>query len=217
MKRTLLFTLLLLIGIFAFAGTDKDVKADDNNAQTLFGKNGIQKHWYVGMNSNVGQINKKLYHSCKISGAFIINDNLAVGITGGGLANDIYMNNIGGEKCKMEGGYGGLLIEPIISGNSLIHLTVPVIIGGGGIAYVSENAYSKIDDRGKTHYSHRNVDSDGFFVIEPGINAEINIMKYFKFGVGATYRYTSDINLIDTKKDILRGISAGFTLKVGKF
>jgi hypothetical protein len=35
--------------------------------------------------------------------------------------------------------------------------------------------------------------------------------------VGASYRYTSDLDLPGTGKGALRGLNAGFTVKVGRF
>jgi hypothetical protein len=46
---------------------------------------------------------------------------------------------------------------------------------------------------------------------------ELNLIPLVRLGVGASYRYTSDITLPGTPSDALRGINAGITIKVGKF
>jgi len=49
------------------------------------------------------------------------------------------------------------------------------------------------------------------------INALLNISRFFRFAVGAYYRFTSSIDLPDTSPDVLNGISGGITMKFGKF
>ena len=50
-----------------------------------------------------------------------------------------------------------------------------------------------------------------------GVELELNLIPLVRLGVGASYRYTSDITLPGTPSDALRGINAGVTIKVGKF
>jgi hypothetical protein len=58
-------------------------------------------------------------------------------------------------------------------------------------------------------------------VIEPGIEVELNITRYFRFCVGGYYRYTSAVDIQDPQfvvpTDILKGFSGGVTFKFGKF
>ena len=61
------------------------------------------------------------------------------------------------------------------------------------------------------------LDSDAFFVFEPGMEIELNIVSFFRIAIGGSYRYTSDINLIGHDPDLLRNFNAYFTLKFGKF
>ncbi|MEA3477872.1 MAG: hypothetical protein U9R60_06810 [Bacteroidota bacterium] len=46
---------------------------------------------------------------------------------------------------------------------------------------------------------------------------ELNIVKFFRIAVGGSYRYTSNIMMIDHDSDVLRNFNAYFTLKFGKF
>ena len=65
-------------------------------------------------------------------------------------------------------------------------------------------------------YSYHD-DFQAFFVLEPGIDLEINLVKLVKLGLGASYRYTSDVPLPATSKDALHGFNASMSIKVGVF
>ena len=92
---------------------------------------------------------------------------------------------------------------------------MPIIIGAGGCAYTTttpgHDEWYEWDEQ-----DFRN-DSEAFFVLEPGVELEMNIIPLLRFGIGASYRYTTDVDLPATTKDALQGITAGFSIKVGKF
>ena len=84
----------------------------------------------------------------------------------------------------------------------------------------------EVAERGRRERLRRPADEDiysygddyqAFFVVEPGIELEVNVIKLVRFGVGASYRYTTDLDLPGTGKGALRGLNAGFTVKVGRF
>lgn len=56
-----------------------------------------------------------------------------------------------------------------------------------------------------------------FFVVEPGLEVEINVTRFFKIGVGASYRFVRESDLTLVSNDDLSGFSGGFSLKFGKF
>jgi hypothetical protein len=136
------------------------------------------------------------------------------------------MDKVKGEEYQISGGYGGFILEPIIGAKSPVHLSFPVLIGAGGVAYSrhwqDEDHY---DSKNRTH-----EDSDAFFVLEPGVELEFNMVKFFRLGLSVSYRHTSEIKLRykdgtpgapnpnkigSTSK--LRGLSYGIVLKFGKF
>ncbi|MEO8589674.1 MAG: hypothetical protein ABI432_09915 [Flavobacteriales bacterium] len=109
-------------------------------------------------------------------------------------------------------GYGGSLIEPILAHSRAVHVSLPLIIGAGGCGYQVHEALPGNFD--PFTYSD---DAQAFFVVEPGVGLELNLTKLVRFGMGAYYRYTTDITLPGTAADTLRGFNAGVTVKVGKF
>ena len=206
--------------MLVFLGFSLSAQEENGNSQeyrTLFGSDEISHGGYGGISVNYTQIDGKEAVLVGARGAWVINHGVAIGLGGYGFANDMSYNktiNDITDRYTLAGGYGGLLIEPIIGAKWPVHVSIPVLIGAGGVAYV--NQYWKTYDDPYYHDYHPD-DADAFFVIEPGIEIELNMVKFMRLAIGGYYRYTSDLDLADTKSDLLNGFSTGVTLKFGKF
>ena len=223
MKTKILALLLAGLTLTGFA----QEKENGDDYKTLFGGDEITHGGYGGLSVNYSQIDGKDAILVGARGAWIINHGLAIGFGGYGFANDMkYYKTIDNvyDKYNLAGGYGGLLIEPIIGSRYPVHVSVPILIGAGGIGLIQHH-WNKFDDNDydwddnddydKDHY--RPEDADAYFVVEPGIELELNMVKFMRLAIGGYYRYTSDLELADTDSDILNGFSGGITLKFGKF
>jgi len=138
-------------------------------------------------------------------GGWIINHSFVIGGGGYGLAN-----NIGIQDCDylyLGFGYGGLLLEYIIASQKLVHFSVQVLVGAGGISYFT-NDY---------HCEYNPYDSDAFFALEPGANLMLNLHKYVRVGIGATYRYIGGADYDGITDSDLSGFSGGMIFKFGSF
>ncbi len=175
-----------------------------NEFKTLFG------------DRHVSQIDSKDAILIGARGAWVIGHGFALGFAGNGFLNDYSWNPAiaGGRNVNLTGGYGGLLLEPIILPKFPVHISIPIVIGAGGIAYTSTfNPYP---------YDYEDFelfveDAAAYFVVEPGVELEFNVVRFFRLAVGGYYRFTSDIRMYDTPEDVLNGWSVGITLKFGKF
>ncbi len=67
----------------------------------------------------------------------------------------------------------------------------PVLVGAGGVASIVDRYYYSWDDE----YYYETLDSEAYFVFEPGVEVEFNMVKFFRIGLGASYRITSDVKL----------------------
>lgn len=153
---------------------------------------------------------------------WIIDHRLTIGLAGKGLVTgvgnegyDRYLLEEGyalGRTSRFRMGYGGLLLEPVVAYRSPIHISLPILIGAGGGGYES---YTPMPQEFDPYVYHE--DAQAFFVVEPGVDLEINLLPLLRVGLGVSYRYTSDLDLPATAKDALHGINAGLSLKVGRF
>jgi hypothetical protein len=95
----------------------------------------------------------------------------------------------------IESGYGGLKIEYTPNPKSAYHFSFPLTIGGGMVSIDSnDNNYEYMgrDSMYKRFDDH--IGTQRYFVIQPGFQFEMNLMKYSKFYLGANYRFAADIN-----------------------
>lgn len=201
MKKSMLIIAVMLLGVNLFAqGNNRDeVKTLFNNK---YGSHGA----YGGISMNYSQFDGKDAFLLGARGAWIVGHSVGIGLAGYGFINDINPNdNFFDSDLDLVGGYGGLLIEPIIMPKSPVHFSVPIIIGAGGITYADRD------------WGYRDLDSDAFFVIEAGIELEFNVIRFMRIATGVYYRHTSNIELYGTDKDVLNGFSTGISFKFGKF
>ena len=161
-------------------------------------------------------------------GGWLIDHRVTIGFAGHGLvtnvpntAYDQHLIDQGVQlrrRSSLYMGYGGLFIEPIVAYRSPVHIALPILIGAGGVTYGYNHGYDPADQTGTPQrMDDRDWDAQAFFVVEPGIELELNVIRLVRLGIGASYRYTSDLDLPETPKDALHGINAGVSIKVGCF
>ena len=140
-------------------------------------------------------------------GGWIINHSFVLGGGGYGLVPDVKAKVSDSIHQYIEMGYGGLEIEYIASSNDLLHLSMGLLVGGGGIGY-------KHDDNDMFTTSNN---KNSFFVLEPNVNANLNVTHFFRIAAGVSYRYVSGLKSIVSTNADLSGPSAILTFKFGKF
>lgn len=218
MKRVSTMLILLFAVLFVNAQNDANQKGDD--IKTVFGKgNKTKLGWFVGIDPAYSQFKGKNVWLAGINGGLIINHHFAIGLAGRAWVNRnelFYPDVTDTVGAYLEGGYGGFLFEYTLFPKSVIHVTFPVIIGGGGASYVTNLEYDTWED-GHWTKNHKSLDSDAFFVIEPGVRAEVNLLKFMRLNAGVSYRYVGDLKLINTSSDLMRNWAVTIGLKFGKF
>ena len=209
MKKT---ALLLMLAVGVFIAHAQDDYSNDQ-VRTLFSKNS-SNGFYGAFSLGYSQIDGK---DALVSGgrlSYVIDHSLAIGLGGYGFVNNIdyhtYYENHPFEYT-LAGGYGGLIIEPIIGGRNPVHFSFPVLVGLGGVALIEDSPYDW------DHYPFNEVDHDLFFVVEPAVELEVNLTRWFRTAAGISYRYTSQVNIYETDEDVLRGLVFNLTFKFGRF
>lgn len=166
--------------------------------KTLFNKsesgNTISHGGYGSFSVGYSQIDGKDAIQLGGRAAWIANHRFALGLAGYGFFNSIQKNYDDFEDPSnyfLTGGYGGLFFEPIIMPNKPVHVSFPIILGVGGVSAIqSQNWTSSYHNNAVTYY-----DTDAFVVLEPGVDIEFNIVKFFRVALGASYRLTNGVNL----------------------
>lgn len=152
-------------------------------------------------------------------GGWLINHKFLLGGGGYGLVNNIKAGsgvrshfNLTGEPY-LEFGYGGLILEYYFMPDEVLHYSVSVLVGAGGISYREKFMGNFLGDFNYNNESN----NDAVFVLEPGLSGELNVAKYLKIGFGVSYRYVGDVGLYGLKSSDLSNVAANIAFKFGKF
>ena len=210
MKRTML---ILALAIVTFVAGAQDTYQNDE-IRTVFSRN-RSNGGYGAFSMAYSQIDGRDAFVAGGRGAFIFDHSFAIGLAGYGFVNNFssYYYEHPNNKLSLAGGYGGLFVEPIVAGKSPVHLSFPILFGMGGISQFDPYYW----DYWEAADPVRNYDYDVYFVIEPAIELEFNLARFFRTAAYVSYRYTSNIKMYETDKDVLNGLNFGLTFKFGKF
>jgi hypothetical protein len=99
-------------------------------------------------------------------------------------------------KFNMNVMYGGLKFEYTPKPNAAIHVSFPLLIGGGmarvdSVGLKSNTWYGGGRGKGRDGYrydSKNGGNNAAFMVIQPGVNIEANVFRFAKIYLGASYR-----------------------------
>ncbi|NTW32681.1 MAG: hypothetical protein HGB12_08665 [Bacteroidetes bacterium] len=214
MKKTILtlVAVAMLAGVSVAQDTKKDSVKKDDGIKTIFGNKKISHGGYGAFTISYSPIDGKDAFITGGRGAWVIGHSFAIGLGGYGFSNDLYLDHVSGSReYNLCGGYGGLILEPIVFPKFPVHLSFPVLLGAGGIAYTKSTYMDEFD------YDVNIEDSDAFLVAEPCVELEMNLLKFVRIAIGASYRFTTDAHIMNKSSDVLNGFNAGLTLKFGKF
>lgn len=196
MKKVMIPIMILLLSLSAYG-----------DEETLI-SGAIESGGYGGLEVKFASINGEWEVLVGGRGGWIINHQFVIGGAGYGLATE-------GETSPgtvfpfdnyiFDMGYGGVLLGYINRSNKLVHVTVDLLIGGGGITPRNDTFYGTYDN------------DDAFFVLEPNLNFELNVSRKIRFGFGAGYRITSGVEYFGLDDDDIGGTAINLMLKFGKF
>jgi len=229
--------LLILIEFCALQSYSQGQTASDKNAvnqepqkqniKTLFGNNSgkIEHGGWGGFTLGYTKVAGKDAFLSGGRGGWLIDHRFTLGLAGYGFFSNLehdgqYQPTI--DNYSLGAGYGGLLLEPIIAPFSPVHISIPILIGGGSAFVMDE-----MDYHGNYHGNNDYSSYGSCFVLESGVDIEVNVVKFFRVALNVSYRYTSDLTLdyysilgvkeFSVPSDALRGFNVGLTMKFGKF
>jgi hypothetical protein len=148
---------------------------------------------------------------------FIMNHYFSLGVAANILFNPLDRSRIGGydytttrgTDSVVNMGYGGILLEYYIFPKSVVHVSIGVLIGGGAVVFQDGNYWQ--------YHKFNPQTLNGFFTLEPEVNVFINITRFFRIGVGATYRYVNGIKDPHVTDAAFSGFGGQLMLQLGWF
>jgi hypothetical protein len=217
MKKVLTLLLLLLLALFVQLGyaqeEEKIEKKDDMN--TIFSKENLKfTGGYLAPEIKVSNVHEDISLLIGAKMGFTFNKKFTIGLAGYGLtSNSNFVIDYDGNantSARIGMGYGGLAMEYTLFSNKVIHFSVPVVVGAAGI-YVYE------DDGDFFYNDYADIENSAAFVVEPGVNIELNVFKFMRLDLGASYRYITGTDLVYLQDKDLSDLSFNATFKFGFF
>ncbi|MCD4734919.1 MAG: hypothetical protein K8R53_02645 [Bacteroidales bacterium] len=190
--KTQIFIPALLILTFCFTGL---FSQEDREPQYLLSGNDGQVHisgfgapiiGFSSIEGNFAVINGG-------GGAVLFNQTFYIGGYGMGLSTQHKRNNIeiSGSTAKYDDlytrfGHGGFWLGYIHDSHKAVHFGFSTKLGWGSVSLTEQYNH---DD-----YKWDNVVIDNVFVMNPQIEVELNLLKWFKMNVGAGYQFVAGID-----------------------
>jgi hypothetical protein len=153
-------------------------------------------------------------------GGWLVNHALVIGLAGYGLAtrHDVpTATRVDGEPSVLGFGYGGLSAGYLLWPHRLLHAGVGALLGAGGLVAVSRRSFDTSDrwnDEGREHHT---AHGDAVFVMEPHVEVELNVVRFMRIAIGASYRYVAAVDAPGLTSQKLSAPAGGLTFKFGRF
>lgn len=207
----------MLLALFVQYGyaQDEEKIEKENDMNTIFSKENLKfTGGYLAPEIKVGNVHEDISLLVGAKMGFTFNDKFSIGLAGYGLtSNSNFVIDYAGNSntsARIGLGYGGLSMEYTLFSNKVIHFTVPVIVGVAGV-YVYE------DDGDFFYNDYQDIENSAAFVVEPGVNIELNVFKFMRLDLGASYRYIAGTDLVYLEDKDVSDLSFNATFKFGFF
>lgn len=142
-----------------------------------------------------------------VRGAWQVLDGLQVGLAGYKLINQDYNTRFrfDGHETRLKSMYGGVEVGYSCNYDRVVHLSFFTLFGLGMVRYSVEDGYST--DLGR----------DYFYVVEPGVNVEMNMTQWFRVSLGGSYRFAKGVDYYNLGDSNLSGLATTVSFKFGMF
>lgn len=207
MKLNLIVVFILLVACI--------VQVQAQEIQTVFrGK----ATGYGALSNKFTRIGGDYANLAEVYGGVYLNHRFLIGVGGAASTNNIpvpaqfSVNPL--EKLSYQYGQAGLVTEYALWSNRALHVVFHLFSGAG---FTMQYDRYNWDDNEDWFDENDNRDENWFFVAEPGVQLEMNLLKWMRFSPGVTYRsvYGSDAEGLTDKA--LSDWSYNVTLKFGRF
>jgi hypothetical protein len=170
--------------------------------ETLVGR-GVESGGFGAPVVRFSEVNDEFAVFVGARGGWIINHVFFLGGGGYGLANDIDLDKIRNPSFRdVEFGYGGLEMGFIGQSDRIVHFTVQLLIGAGGVTRNDNFVF---------------YDDDAVFVLEPSADVVLNVTTYFRLAAGGGYRMVAGSETPGIDNEDLSAPFASLALKFGRF
>jgi len=200
--------ILMLAGFYAQA----------QQIQTVF-KSG-RSGGYGAISNKFTKIGDEYANMVEVYGGWYTNGRFLLGLGASAATNNIPVlpeHSVSPWK-DMSYAYGqfGMVNEYVLGSDKALHAVFHLFTGAGFTAQYDRYGWDG-DDEDFDDMFDTGVDENWFFVLEPGVQLELNVVKWMRFSPGVSYRLAYGSDAAGLSDNDLSNISYNLTLKFGKF
>ena len=122
-------------------------------------------------------------------GALLLDQTFFIGLYGLGTVKSLEQSIPEYQEVDMAFGHGGLWLGYIHRSQRLLHAGLSLKMGGGGAFLASREGNEFIFEE------ENKIDDDGFFVLTPQVEAELNVAPWMKLNASVGYRYVAGVQI----------------------
>lgn len=220
MKTKLTILILALVALATSHSFAQDYDTDSYQIKTLFKTGHKASGGFGAIENKFTKINGEYANMAGIYGGWYINHRFLLGVAGAAVTNNLPVpaefSAVPGVNMSYEYGQFGLMTEYTVWSHRAIHFSFGVMNGAGFTVQYQRHDFDddfnwdndRDDDPKETNF---------FFVTEPSVRLEMNILKWMRFAPGVSYRYAYGSDAEGLSDSDISGMSYNVTLKFGKF
>lgn len=179
--------------------------AQEEKIETFFHSKPEKIRGFIAPITNTTILDEETAYMTGISGGAIINDHFIFGFYKQDLDNEILSNNLNYIGNEIDFDHKGLWLGYIFMPKRIMHININAQLGKGNLEIYDDTFNEWMED-------------DLVFVTIPSIEAEFNIAKFFRVGIGANYRFTFDVDRFrDYSNEDFSDFGAFVSFKFGWF
>ena len=173
---------------------------------TLVGSRGFLKHngWYIAPSFGATSLDGHFSSMAGLRGGWLINRQFGIGLAANVFGWDSTHIDSPRANTRVDGGYGGLLLQYVIASDQLLHGSIETTLGAGALCYDAASG-------------ERCNDPIRFYVFEPTANLELNVTSFMRIAVGGGYRFAAVKDSSRSPDAELSGFVTRTSLKFGQF
>ncbi|HEV7379240.1 MAG TPA: hypothetical protein VGN64_05560 [Dyadobacter sp.] len=185
--------------------------------ETIFRKSTVRHSGgYAAISNKFTTINGDFANMVGVYGGWFINRQFMIGVGGAATTNYIpapwNVNQFPGSKMTYQHGQFGLMTEYVFASTKKVHVNVNLMTGAGFTTQYDQNDW---DDWDWDDFDER--DPNFYFMMEPGVQVEFNLLKWMRFSPGVSYRRAFGASSSGLSDADLSNLSYNLTLKFGAF
>jgi hypothetical protein len=105
-------------------------------------------------------------------------------------------------------GYGGFLVRYSVLTGGPLYGSVGALVGAGALTLHRDTEHDASGD-------HHADASDSFFVFEPQLSLQVNLLRWMRIGLQGGYRITNGLGHLGYTEQDIDGLTLGGTLQFG--